>query len=618
MADLSAPGIFNASDYGMYPGNTPALNTGALQAAIDAAQFSGNPNGAVVLIPSFDDPASYGNYELESVGGTPAITIPGGAGYDDAPLLICGTGTGTALQMLTSGTLFELTNANNVTFQDLTVRYSSSNTGTAFDFEGSVDCSLFRVNIVNCENSVVLNNTKNTRMLSCIITYGEHFSSAMGVQIAGSDGISIVDGVIRYDHGLAGTGVIGVMISSSSSIWITNNQLTGFGHGIQIGASSGEVTSNVFVSNATIETRGPCIEIAASTYNARFLGCHFAATNDYSGSGPGISIGEGAVNSEVDTVAFTSCRLNGNTGSTSTGSYGMQIYAGQNIQINGGIYTGNGGTGGITILGGSVIQINGASCIGFDIQGDTHNSGMELFQLYGIWICGGQDIQIIGVNCSGNGLVDAAGSGIQIDTSVNETPINNVRIIDAICINPVSSAPTTQNYGIYLNQVSGYGAGILISGCTLSGNADYGINVVSGMDVTISSCDLYDNTQGIAFASSTNAFVRDCNIIYPSSSNAIVFASTGLTNVQVTDCSGYNDQQTVLLLSTVFPSGPFDGKRYGYYGPFTAYVTGAEVSVETSAGLTSTGLGPAAFPLGPGDVAEIMVFSSGNILILGN
>jgi hypothetical protein len=72
MTTYSQPGIFNALDAtfagGMQAGTgaSPLQNASALQAAIDAAQASSNPNGAIVLIPSYSvDPTGnnvYGDY----------------------------------------------------------------------------------------------------------------------------------------------------------------------------------------------------------------------------------------------------------------------------------------------------------------------------------------------------------------------------------------------------------------------------------------------------------------------------------------------------------------------------------------------------------------------------
>ncbi len=107
----SAPGIFNVLDpqFGMLlsgdPTSSAVGNATALQAAINAAQASGNPCGAIVLIPSVDQFAiplanGIGFYPIRaSEGGSSVITIPAPS-HPDAPLLICGTGDGTELLML--------------------------------------------------------------------------------------------------------------------------------------------------------------------------------------------------------------------------------------------------------------------------------------------------------------------------------------------------------------------------------------------------------------------------------------------------------------------------------------------------------------------------------------
>ncbi len=157
MTLLSQPGIFNALDSTFAGGMSPAyidgtLNALALQAAIDAAQASGNPSGAIVLIPSFglgDEP--YGAYQIACRGTqTSAVNIPNTGGA--TPILICGTGAGTELVMLSGDgfTLFGV-ESDSVSFQDLTIHYDLDDThakGTAFNFStasgsGPANCSLF-------------------------------------------------------------------------------------------------------------------------------------------------------------------------------------------------------------------------------------------------------------------------------------------------------------------------------------------------------------------------------------------------------------------------------------------------------------------------------------------
>ena len=46
-----------------------------------------------------------------------------------------------------------------------------------------------------------------------------------------------------------------------------------------------------------------------------------------------------------------------------------------------------------------------------------------------------------------------------------------------------------------------------------------------------------------------------------------------VTNLQVTDCAGYNDLgDTILANGASAPSGGFNGVTYGYYGPTAFYL----------------------------------------------
>jgi hypothetical protein len=95
MTTYSVPGVFNVLDYFMVAGPTggAAANATALQSAIDAAQASGNPNGAIILIPSYSLDESgdrqYGPYQIACPGTqTSAVKIPNTGGA--TPILICG------------------------------------------------------------------------------------------------------------------------------------------------------------------------------------------------------------------------------------------------------------------------------------------------------------------------------------------------------------------------------------------------------------------------------------------------------------------------------------------------------------------------------------------------
>src|SRR5579862_9245815 len=207
----SQPGIFNVLDYGMIAGDPSyaVQNAEALQAAIDAAQASGNPGGGIVLIPSWSETLSgeeYGPYYIAPYIGSSIITIPDPNPSVDVasqPLLICGTGSGTTLIVLPDAAeviLFDVLASSFCCFQDLTVEYeinpSGGGLGTAFSFANSSASSeslgykLFRVNVINCETAVQFgDNTDISNMLQCTVTYDASYPAGQdcfAVQINGT------------------------------------------------------------------------------------------------------------------------------------------------------------------------------------------------------------------------------------------------------------------------------------------------------------------------------------------------------------------------------------------------------------------------------------------------
>jgi hypothetical protein len=574
MTDFSQPGIFNALHYGMSPTNYGTDNAAALQAAINAAQISGNPNGAIVLIPSFalnsEGAPVYGDYNIEASSG-PAITIPE---TDEAsPLLIMGTGPGTTLVMQTPGsTLFSVDSAF-TTFQDLTVVDAAADetaAGIAFDFgtgNGNQCNKVLRVSIIDFPQAIVVENkvlagTQHARLLECFIDYGGSLTLAASaaVQIVGgSEDTVISQSIFRWHAGTQVESNYGVFVDGASNVKVSDTQITGLGTGIQIQGSTA-ATSEVRVNGCDFfGPVGSCAVINPTASDICFTNCHFQAGGTYTGTKPGIAIGmDGGTNAEIDTVRFISCSLTGNSGMGPGDTYGLSIGVGQNIQICGGYYSGNGATAGIAIVGGATqVQIIGANCIGLEYEGG-HDS-TPLYQLYGILITNGSGIQIVGVNCSGNGQpVDSGGSpgdGIHIDGS--DATVSDVRMIGAVCTGVLGDTDITQQTGIFVKEAQG----VLVKDCTLSGStgdSGYGLYLEAASDVTVKACDLYGNVQGLRIdTDSTRVYVRDCNATgYSSYLDAISIASS-LSDVEVTNCGGYNDKHT--LLTSIAPTGTFSG-----------------------------------------------------------
>lgn len=295
-------------------------------------------------------------------------------------------------------------------------------------------------------------------------------------------------------------------------------------------------------------------------------------------------------------------------------TFGLRIGVGQNIQIHGGYYSGNGATAGIAIVGGATqIQIIGTNCIGLEYEGG-HDSP-PLYQLYGILVTNGTGIQIIGVNCSGNGQADPSspGDGIHIDGT--DATVSDVRIIGAVCTGPVFGyTEIEQQTGISIKEAQD----VLVKDCTLTGStaaSGYGLYLGAVTDVTVKACDLYGNVTGLRIdTGSTRVYVRDCNATGYSSGYAdAVSIAASLTEVEVTNCAGYNDQQA--LLTSTPPAGTFSGVSVdGYYGPTVFYVTERTVTIDGEATQLSSG----GFTLAPGETAELGGLLLGTFVMIGN
>ena len=607
----SQPGIYNVLDYGMSPSATGASNVAALQDAINAAQNANNKQGAIVLIPSFGETSTpqYGPYQMEIPSSGTAITITA-AGYTDCPLLICGTGNGTTLEVLGSGTLFEVDNPNNaVTFQDLTITSGDTGGGTsvtAFKMYDGLGSSFFRVNVSDCQQAFLI-QTDSTTLLQCTVTYDSAYSST-----ASCTGISIqarthaVTEVNIEQCSLTCTNLndfaTGIDVGYIDYVRVCETQISGFSTGVLIHNTEGTSKGPAFAA-VDIDATGSCVVIKESVYDASFVDCHFEPTATPSGpNASGIILTTtGGNNNDIDTVRFTSCTVSGFPAPYS----GLEIETGQNIQVTGGNYSGNGGAG-IAIVGSvTEIQITGANCIGLSYAGAT----TPTTQQYGIYVTAGQDIQIMGVNCSGNGISSKAlGAGIYLDASESNTLVD-VRISGAICCGPtLGGTATEQQYGIYASQVSG----LLIDGCTLTNNTKYGAYLYAVENATVTSCDVYSSasgSKGIALVANDPqhaqyVFIRNCNGAQYGTNWTDVVNISGdqvFQPVEVTNCAGYND--VAPQLATVAPSGTFTAIDYEYYGPATFYVVTSSGTVKVAS--NDTGLTQGAFTLSPGETAEM-------------
>jgi hypothetical protein len=610
----SQPGIFNAIDmwdltYGMVAGDshpaTAQKNARALQAAINAAQSTApNPNGAIVLIPSYSgtvDAPVYGPYYIDTSGVMAGmITIPIMDGQS-APLLIMGTGEGTELivQSPAGSTLFEINDNSFVTFQDLTITNAvpeETDSAIAFNIATATSegCKLFRVNIVDYPNAIVVaQGIVFTTVLQCSILYDDNYAGADCIAITDSGAETNIEQCSLIVDGAIADSMIGIQIVGSSYARVTDTQVSGFITGIQLGPSASDtgIANGASFTGLDVEAIGSGVVIEYHVYDACFVNCTFSSiVSSGTPASAGINIGGGGkANDHYDTIRFTGCTVTG----FELG--GIVITAGQNIQVNGGTYSGNTAAG-IAILGGvEAVQITGANCIG--------TSNADATQEYGIYATGGQDIQIIGANCSGN-----TAAGIEIAGST-ESPVTDVRIVGAICTGGSDAQPV----GIAAAGCSG----ILIDGCTLTQNQLWSLTLTSVQNVTVTACDLYSSesgAQGISVSGTSGSptqyvFIRSCNAAqwgdYGSIDATFLVVGSDVLNLEVTDCAGYNDQGAVLVNGTSAPSGSFSSVIYGYYGPTAFYLASTSTGTTVKIDGNGTGLTSGGFTLAPGESAEI-------------
>jgi hypothetical protein len=142
----------------------------------------------------------------------------------------------------------------------------------------------------------------------------------------------------------------------------------------------------------------------------------------------------------------------------------------------------------------------------------------------------------------------------------------------------------------------------------------------------VNGCDLFGNGRtsggGIYLdggqTQSAKVFIGDCNVSgYTSPLVPITFANA-LSQVEVTNCAGYNDTGTPISTTVPGNGQPFHAydPPYSYYGSAVFYCGGGS-NVAVSIDGRSTGLASGRFVLGPGDVAAISYSTAPSFLMIG-
>lgn len=549
----SQPGIVNALDFGMSSGGSvPGVdNAFALQ---DAITYASNHGGGIVLIPS-DDDSNHGNtYRMApQTGEDYCVEIPA----DCPPLLILGTGPGTTLKMLQSGTMFRVLNTSAVVtslvFQDLTIVYDQSGgnvSGTAFDITSFPQSRLFRITVQDCPTAVNFSGCLQASILECSFTYSDSYPGLATTCIivgepggggAGSNQVDIDASLLTMASALGGS--VGISITKVDGLRVRGTEIDGFDTGISCTPPGGAACQNIWISDtkAASTSYGAYVQPKTNTgkiYNINFANCTFS----YSGtSGTTSGIYVDANSGVIDTVRFDNCTSYGFS------SHGLQIVTGENVIVIGGLYSSNEGAG---------IAVTDAA----------------------------QSVLIASANCPGNAF----------------------------------SLATTQNNGVLIKSGA---TNVSVRNCVANGNTNAGVSISNSADqIYVTGGDFTQNSSyGISVTSScSDVYIDGCDVSGYSSGNSIHVSTPG--TLQVINCAGYNDQGKTFT-SPLPGSAGFNGVSYGYYGPVVLYISGGTITSITIGGSNTnlksgTFFIPPPTPAG-GPYAVVSYTGTPNFLLVG-
>ncbi len=216
-----------------------------------------------------------------------------------------------------------------------------------------------------------------------------------------------------------------------------------------------------------------------------------------------------------------------------------------------------------------------------------------------------------------NGSTDTTSTGVIINLAggTNNANVSDIFLNNCMCF----------QWNVAGVQISG-GQNIVITGGRYGSNAASpqttgGISITGpAANITINGADLSPVVPGYGtqpFAISITAavqglYVRGCNLTLYGTNGPLHLSSPG-TQIEITDCPGYNDQATVLTASGATPpSSQFQNYSSwtnapsGWFGPIAFYVWGSGVTsihIDGVQMMLSTG----GFTLSPGEHASIDV-----------
>jgi hypothetical protein len=414
------------------------------------------------------------------------------------------------------------------------------------------------------------------------------------------------------------------------------------------------------IAYSTVQTSGAAIHVIGSE-NVRVLRCIFQDCpvgvyfeeslqgfmidctavypdiGDEAVAGTAVVLGHPTSDNNAIETYIAGCVFQGKSGGT-PGSVGIQVNNAEHVRVvnthieafNQGIVISPGGTadpshdvkrayfGDVTCSPGSTTDATGAAVliqpnagtwvgeiwfVGCSLDapdgGTSYQGGGVVLDPVGGGGGGGVIDQIRFVNCH---VCKWNGPGLQlIGGTVDEEILTNVEVLGGYySVNGADPASGLPSAGI---AIGGAPSGVRITGAAcnnslyfngafLTATQDYGIVIGSGaLNVFVRGCDLRGNiTQAVGSISS-------------------------VTNVQFTDCAGYNDQATPVR-TTPPGTSPFSGTTFGYYGPVAFYTTGGSLTQIAIDG-HNTNLTSGSFTLAAGETATLTYSGLPTFIMIG-
>lgn len=228
------------------------------------------------------------------------------------------------------------------------------------------------------------------------------------------------------------------------------------------------------------------------------------------------------------------------------------------------------------------------------------------------------DLAIEQIYCSdclfeqSGGSTDTTASGIVIGASggsnsaIGEIFLNNCTVFQW----PVAGVLVNAGKNIVITG-GRYGSNAFNEGSTTGG-----ITIAGGADVTISGADLTPKlvnpdfpTQAyaIAITAAVNGlYVRGCNMEGYTYPPGPLYLSSPGTQIEITDCAGYNDRGTIVTIVAPNNNTNFNGGAYEYFGPVSFYAANGPNATLTAVKIqgATTPLISGTFTLSPGSTAH--------------